>query len=378
MRVVKERDVRGKRVLIRCDFNVPLKNGRVADDARIRAALPTLRFLVKHAGKVVILTHVGRPKGVDPSLSTRPLVKPLEKLLRRKVAKLDDCINVAGEIDECRERVVLLENVRFYSEEKKNDARFARKLAGNGDVFVNDAFSACHREHASVVAVTRYVPSVAGFLVEKEVNALSRLERPKRPFVAVLGGVKVSTKIKAVESLVRRCDAVLIGGAMALTFAKALGYEVGKSRVEPGQVKAAKALVKKGRMKLMLPVDVACGTKEGSARKEYAINRIPKRLAALDIGSETLAAYEGVISSAKTVFWNGPVGLFEKRPFAKGTKGIARAIARNKGMTVVGGGDTVAAIDKFKVAGFSHVSTGGGASLRFIQGKKLPGLKPLS
>lgn len=377
MRVVKERDVRNKCVLCRVDFNVPVKNGRVVDDARIRAALPTVRFLAKYAKKVVLVAHLGRPGGkVSKELRLDPVARRLAKLLNRKITKLDECVGVVDDIDASKTKIVLLENVRFHKGEKQNSARFARQLASYADVFVNDAFGVCHRKHASVHAVTRYLPSFAGFLVEKEVKALSSLlKKPKRPFVAVLGGAKVADKIGLIQQLLPRVDAILVGGAMAFTFLKALKLETGKSIVDQTKVSVAKRLLRKGKGKIWLPVDVVVGSSlRAKSGKVYGTKSLPRSGVGMDLGPETQAIYAEAIREAKTVFWNGPLGFCDQAFFCKGTKSIARALSKSKAESVVGGGDTVGVVKNLK---FSHVSTGGGASLEFIEGKKLPGLEVL-
>jgi phosphoglycerate kinase len=375
---LKEADVSGKNVLVRVDYNVPLKKGRVVDDKRIRASLQTIKFLRSKKAKVILVSHLGRPDGkVVDDLRLAPVAESLSKLLKYPVHYEPDCIGASIE-DAVRGLhegdVMLLDNLRFYSEEEANDDGFAQKLATLADVYVNDAFSVSHRAHASVHAITKFLPSYAGFQLLKEVEVLSRLlKNPGRPFIAVLGGAKVSDKIGVIENLLKKVDAVLIGGAMMFTFYKALGYQVGKSKFEPDKVKLAKALLKKGRKKIMLPVDVAVQT-----RKICTSKKLYKNAIGLDIGPETQAVYAELIRHARTVFWNGPMGLFEKPAFAKGTASVAKAMARCKGVTVVGGGDSVAAVEKLHLEKkFTHVSTGGGASLEFLEGKKFPGISAL-
>jgi phosphoglycerate kinase len=384
MRSVKEADVKGKRVLVRVDFNVPLKNGKVADDKRIRAALPTIEFLRKRKAKVILMSHLGRPDGkVVDDLRLAPVASHLSKILKCPVHSMLDCIG--AEVEDAvyglhEGDVMLLDNLRFYPEEEKNDANFAQKLAALGEVYVNDAFGVSHRAHASVHAITKFLPSYAGFLLQKEVDALSGLlKNPKRPFVAVMGGAKVSDKIGVIENLLKKVDAVLVGGAMMFTFYKALGYEIGKSKFEADKVVLAKKLLKKGRKKIVLPVDVVVASStESKDCKVFPANKLSKNVMGLDIGPETRQVYSEMIREAKTVFWNGPMGLFENKSFAKGTFDIAKAMAKSRGVTVVGGGDSVAAIEKLKLEKkFTHVSTGGGASLEFLEGKKLPGIEVL-
>jgi 3-phosphoglycerate kinase len=384
MRSVKEADVAGRRVLVRVGFDVPLKKGKVADDKRLRAALPTINLLRKKKAKVILISHLGRPNGqVIDDLSLAPVAKALSKLLKYPVLYEPDCIG--SEVEEkVREMhdgdVLLLENLRFYPEEEKNDGGFAQKLAAVADIYVNDAFSVSHRANASISAITRFLPSYAGLSLETEVKMLSSLlKNPKRPFIAVMGGAKVSDKIGVIESLLSKVDSVLIGGAMMFTFYKALGYEIGKSKYEPDKVSLAKSLLKKGKKRIILPVDVvvAASTEKQDA-KVFSASKLPKSVMGLDIGPETQAVYAEIINKSKTVFWNGPMGMFEKKPFDRGTVAVAKAMAKCKGITVVGGGDSVAAIERAKLGGeFTFVSTGGGASLEFLEGKKLPGLVAL-
>ncbi|HLF54625.1 MAG TPA: phosphoglycerate kinase [Candidatus Nanoarchaeia archaeon] len=381
MRSLKEADVKGRRVLVRVDFNIPLKNGKVVDDKRIRAALPTIDFLRKKKAKVILISHLGRPDGkVVEDLRLEPIAHALSKMLKYPVHHEPDCI---GSDVEDRVRtlhdgdVLLLENLRFYPEEEADDDLFAQKLAAFADVYVNDAFGTCHRAHASVHAVTRYLPSYAGFLLEKEVKVLSSLlKNPKRPFVAVMGGAKVSDKIKVIENLLKRVDAILIGGAMMFTFYKALGYNIGKSKFEADKVALAKALLKKGKKKLALPIDVVVALSPKAKGKVMSSRSIPKSMMGLDIGPVTQQIYANIIRDAKTVFWNGPMGMFEVKRFAKGTLSIAKAMAECRGVTVVGGGETVSAVEKLSKK-FTHVSTGGGAALEFLEGKSLPGIAAL-
>ncbi len=381
MRSVKEADVAGKCVLVRVDFNVPLKDGKISDDKRIRAALPTIEFLRKKKAKVILMSHLGRPDGkVVEDLRLGPIALHLSKLLKHPVHYVFDCIgsDVEDNIRGLHEGdVLLLENLRFYAEEEANDAGFAQKLAALADVYVNDAFGVSHRAHASVHAVTKFLPSYAGFLLQKEVDILSNLlKSPKRPFIAIMGGAKVSDKIGVIESLLKKVDAILIGGAMMFTFYNALGYEVGKSKFESDKIALAKSLLKKGKRKLVLPVDVVVSASQDKKGKVCSVKKMPKSMLGLDIGPETQAIYTEIIREAKTVFWNGPMGLFENKEFAKGTFAVAKAMSKAKAVTVVGGGDSVAAVEKLKL-NFTHVSTGGGASLELLEGKKLPGVAAL-
>lgn len=389
-KTVRDIDVAGKRVLVRVDFNVPLdKNGNVTDDTRIREALPTITYLTGQGAKVILISHLGRPKGrVDEKYSMDPVVARLSELLGTKVNKIDDCI---GEVP--REAigkmnngdVLLLENVRFYQEEEKNDEKFARRLADLADIFVNDAFGTAHRAHASTEGVAEFLPAVAGFLMEKELNYLGRLlENPARPFVAILGGAKVSDKIAVVSNLLGKVDTLIIGGGMANTFLRAQGNDVGKSLLEADKVDLARGLLNEARAKgvnLLLPVDVvvAPAAAPDAQPKTVPVSQIPAEWMALDIGEKSVDLFAGALKGAKTVVWNGPMGVFEMAPFAAGTMAVARVLAGLDATTLVGGGDTVSAIKQAGVAGrITHISTGGGASLEFLEGKELPGIAALS
>ncbi len=378
MRSIKKAKVRGRRVLVRVDFNVPVKNGKVMDDSRIRASLPTIEWLKRKGAKVILMSHLGRPSKKDSSLSLKPVSKQLSKLLKKKVSFVGDCASplVQKTLSKMRNGdVVLLENLRFYSQEEADDEMFANYLASLADIYVNDAFGVSHRKNASVHAITKFIPSYAGFLLEKEVEVLSSLlKNPKKPFVVVLGGAKVSDKIGVIDSLAKKADIILLGGAMSGAFANALGYETGKTMIEPGSVGLAKKILKADKGKIALPLDVVGS--DGKKAKIFAVNRLPKNFAGLDIGPLTANIYAEVIREAKTVFWNGPMGLFEKKPFDRGSKAVALAMARCGGVTVVGGGDTVACVGDL-ARKMSHVSTGGGASLEFLEGKKLPGISAL-
>lgn len=387
---LEELDLKEKRVFVRVDFNVPYDaEGKVADDSRIVASLPTIRHVLKSGGKLILASHLGRPKGKrDPKYSLMPVAARLSELLEREVTFPEDCIGDAVKklVGEMREgEVILLENLRFHPEEEVNDPIFSERLAGLADIYVNDAFGTLHRAHASTVGMVPLVKDkAAGLLVLKEVQVLSRLlHEPARPFVAILGGAKVSDKLGVIENLLKLVDGLLIGGAMAYTFLKAKGVEVGASLVEDGKLHQAAKLLERAKTKdirLELPLDhvIARELKAGAEFKTTSGEAIPAGWMGLDVGPKTLEAYEAQILAAKTVLWNGPVGAFETPPFERGTVEIARTLAKSAGMTVVGGGDSLAAV---KVAGvgdkIGHLSTGGGATLEFLEGKTLPGLKAL-
>jgi phosphoglycerate kinase len=388
LRTVRDADVQGKRVLVRVDFNVPIENGKVLDDWRLRATLPTIRYLTERGAKVILLSHLGRPKGKrDEQFSLRPVAQRLSELLGQPVQFADDCVGEVAEQTVAQLQageVLLLENLRFHAGEEANNDSFAQQLARLGDVFVNDAFGAAHRAHASVHAITKFLPSYAGLLMEREVTHLSRLlEAPEKPFVAVLGGAKVSDKIGVIRNLLTKVDALLIGGAMAFTFLKAQGYETGKSLVEADKLDLANALLGEAREKgveLVLPVDVAVAESdaEDAATQVVPVTAIPADKAGYDIGPETANLFAERIRTAKTVFWNGPMGRFERTPFKAGTKAIAEALAQCSGTTVVGGGETAAAAFEFGIADkVTHVSTGGGAALELLEGRELPGIAVL-
>jgi phosphoglycerate kinase len=373
-------DVAGKRVLVREDLNVPLANGGIADDSRIKAAVPTLEHLAERGAKVIVMSHLGRPKGVDPSLSLRPVAVALSKELGREVRFADDCVGqeARGAVGRLKDgEVLLLENVRFHPEDEANDPEFANRLASLGELFVNDAFAASHRAHASVVGVAKRLPAYAGELMLAELAALHKaLDDPKRPLVAVVGGAKVSTKVGVLTHLLAKVDALLIGGAMANTFFRAQGFPTGAGLVEESALKDAAEVEEKGGKKLVLPVDLVCARKmeTGQALETVAADAVEPGWMALDIGPKSVAEFSEHIASAKTIVWNGPMGVAEIDDFSKGTKEVGEAIARSGAYTLVGGGDTVAAIDSLGLSGFSHVSTGGGATLEYLEGKVLPGV----
>jgi len=389
IQAIDKLELKGKRVFVRVDFNVPLsEKNEITDDTRIRLSLPTIRFMIEAGGKSILASHLGRPKGKrDLKFSLAPVAERLAQLLGKQVTLAPDCIGeeVQEQIERMKEgEVILLENLRFHPEEEKDEGNFSKALASLCDVYVNDAFGAAHRAHASTEGITRYVKTVAaGFLMIKEIESLEKaLINPKKPYVAILGGAKVSDKIGVVENLLNRVTTLLIGGGMAYTFLKAKGFEVGKSLVEEDQMDFSLNLLKKaeGKIRLVLPADhVAAERMDIQARRQIVRNgRIPKDWVCLDIGPETVRVFSEEIRMAKTVVWNGPMGVFEMEPFSGGTFAIARAVADSSAFSIVGGGDSVAAVNKAGVADkVSHISTGGGASLEFLEGKKLPGIEAL-
>lgn len=385
---IRDIDVAGKRVLVRVDFNVPMQDGKITNDMRILKVIPTIKYLQEQGAKIILMTHLGRPKGkVVPEMSVKPVAERLSSILGQKVLFAEDCGGPASRKVTAKMKngqVALLENLRFYPEEEKNDSAFAQSLAELGEVFVNDAFGTAHRAHASTEGVTRYLPAVAGFLTEKEILVLSEtLENPSRPFVVILGGAKVSDKIFVIENLLQKADCLLIGGAMANTFLKAQGYHVGISKVETDKLDIAKELLnkaKKGGVKVVLPQDLVV-TKEFSAEavsEVVTVQAMPEDKMALDIGPATVESFGKIIAQAGTIVWNGPLGVYEFAEFAQGTNEIVGAVAASPAKTVIGGGDVVAAVEKTGLTGkIYHISTGGGASLSFLGGKVLPGIVAL-
>ncbi len=379
MKTITDLNLEGKRVLIRADFNVPLDDeGNITDTEKLERTLPTIRYALDKAKQVVLMSHLGRPKGeVVQKLKMDGVARKLSELLGEEVAKVDDCVDV--ELPE--KRVVLLENLRFHKEEKENDEAFAKKLTSHGDVYVNDAFGTAHRAHASVEAVTRFLPSAAGFLLAKEVQFLSKAtDNPAHPYITILGGSKISTKLEIIESLIKRSDKLLLGGAMIFTFYKSQGHEIGKSLVEDEFMGKARELLGKYPDKLVLPTDVVVASefKEDAVHKVVTIDKMPADWIGLDIGPQTIAAYKEILKGAALVVWNGPMGVFEMPAFAKGTAEIGRALAEIDGITIVGGGDSAAAVNKLGLRdGIDHVSTGGGASMEFLEGKPMPALAAL-
>ena len=387
-KTIRDIELKGKRVLIRCDFNVPLdSNQNITDDTRIRAALPTLEYLVTQGAKVVVMSHLGRPKGkAAAEFSLAPVAVRLAELLGKQVEFADSDVVVDDSVKEKVAAlkdgdVLLLQNVRFRKEEIDNEPGFAKELASLGDVFVQEAFGTAHRAHASTAGVADYLPCVSGFLIEKEVKFLgSALQNPQRPFVAIMGGAKVGDKIKVIENLLTKVDTLIIGGGMSYTFYKAMGLEIGTSILDADNIDLAKMLLEKAtslNVKLLLPVDIVCADKFSNDAKyqTYSRDQIPSDMMGLDIGEETIKLYSEEIAKAKTVVWNGPMGVFEMENFAKGTKAIAEALATSDATTIIGGGDSAAAVEQFGLADkMSHISTGGGASLEFLEGKILPGI----
>ena len=382
---VTDIDVKGKRVLVRVDYNVPIKDDKVTDDTRIVAAMPTLEYLLEHSAAVILFSHLGRPKGgPDPKYSLKPVVAHLSGLLGRPVAFVDDCVGPVAEAASKALKageVLVLENTRFHPEEEKNDPELAKKMASLADVYVNDAFGSAHRAHASTEGVAHYLPAVAGFLMEKEIQYLGQaIADPKRPFVAILGGAKISDKIGVIRNLLTKADQVLIGGGMANTFFKAQGYSVGDSLYEEEALETAQQLLQSGTLNLYLPIDVVIGDRfDAEAEKKIiAAASVPDGWRILDIGPKTVIAFGKTLAGAGTIVWNGPMGVFEFPRFAEGTVGVAKAVAASKAVSIVGGGDSVAAINQAGLAEqITHISTGGGASLEMLEGLELPGLVAL-
>jgi phosphoglycerate kinase len=388
-RTIRDVDPSGKKVLVRVDFNVPLADGAVADDTRVRAALPTIKYLLEHGAAIALCSHLGRPKGPDPKLSLKPVAGRLGELLGRDVRLLPDSVGPAVREAVARLRpgdVVLLENVRFHPEEEKNEPAFAKELASGYDLYVNDAFGAAHRAHASTEGVAKILPAYAGLLLEKELLVLGGLvSAPDRPFLAIIGGAKVSTKIDVLRALLARVDALAIGGGMANTFLLATGHKIGRSLAEPDRASEARAILDDAKAqgkRVLLPADVLCAPSVDEAGASAAtvrgIDDVSDDLAIVDIGPRTIERYAEEIRRAKTIFWNGPVGVFEIPAFATGTKRVAELLAASGAATVVGGGESVQAVEELGLAAkMTHVSTGGGASLELIEGKTLPGVEAI-
>ncbi|QHJ71859.1 phosphoglycerate kinase [Planococcus halotolerans] len=386
---MKDLDLKGKRIFCRVDFNVPMKDGEVTDDTRIRAAVPTIEYLVENGAKVILASHLGRPKGeVNEETRLAAAGARLSELLHKDVKNLKESVGetVEKEIGNMQEGdILLLENVRFHAGEEKNDETLAKSFADLADVFVNDAFGAAHRAHASTAGIAKHLPSVSGLLLEKELDVLGKaLSEPERPFTAIIGGAKVKDKIGVIDHLLDKVDNLLIGGGLSYTFIKAKGYEIGNSLVEEDKLELAKTFIQKAEekgVKFYLPIDatVASEFSKDAETKQVKIEEIPSDWMGLDIGPETVELYRNVIKDSKLVIWNGPMGVFEMEPFANGTRSVAEAMAETEAYTVIGGGDSAAAVEKFNVAErMDHISTGGGASLEFMEGKELPGVTALT
>lgn len=384
-KTIADIDLKGKKVLVRVDFNVPIKEGKVSDDTRIKAAMPTIKYMLDKGAALILCSHLGRPKeGPDPQFSMKPVADHLSKLLGKPVAFAEDCIGpVAEKAAKALQPgdVLVLENTRFHKEETKNNEEMSRQLASLADIYVNDAFGSAHRAHSSTEGVAHILPAVAGFLMEKEIQYLGgAIADPKRPFVAILGGAKISDKIGVIRNLLTKADSVLIGGGMANTFFKAQGYPVGNSLVEDEALDTARELLKDSSGKLRLPVDVviADSMESTAAIKTMSMGPVPDGWRILDVGPETVASFAKVISGAGTVVWNGPMGVFEDSRFANGTFGVAKSVAESKATSIIGGGDSVSAVNKAGLAEkITHISTGGGASLEMLEGLTLPGVAAL-
>lgn len=386
-KTVRDVEVKGKKVIVRCDFNVPMKDGKITDDTRIKAALPTIGYLLENGAAVILMSHMGRPKGeAKMEFSLAPVAERLSGYLETEVRfksspeVVDDEIKKEAAGLKAGE-VFLLENVRFRKEETDNNPEFAKELASLAEIFVQEAFGTAHRAHASTAGIAAYLPAVSGFLIEKEVKFLgSAVENPKRPFVAIMGGAKVGDKIPVIENLLTKVDALIIGGGMSYTFYKAMGLEIGTSILDSDNVELAKSLIEKAKklgVKLLLPIDIVCAKEfdNNSESKVFNKESIPSDYMGLDIGPETIELYREALSKAATVVWNGPMGVFEMDNFAKGTRAVAQILADIDAITIIGGGDSAAAVEKFGLADrMSHISTGGGASLEFLEGKVLPGI----
>jgi len=386
---VRDIDVSGKRVFVRVDFNVPLENGVITDDTRIRETLPTIRYLIEKGAKVILASHLGRPKGkVVEEMRLTPAAKRLSELLGKPVAKADEAVGpaVKAMVDAMKDGdVLVLENVRFYPGEEKNDPELAKQFAELADIYVNDAFGSAHRAHASTEGIAHYLPAVSGFLMEKEISVLGKvLSNPERPFTAIIGGAKVKDKIGVIENLLNLADNVIIGGGLAYTFIKALGHDIGNSLLDEEKIDLALGFINKAKEKgvnFLLPVDVVVADKfaADANTKVVGIDAIPAGWEGVDIGPKTRELYADVIKKSKLVVWNGPMGVFEMEPFSHGTRAVAQACAETEAYTVIGGGDSAAAVEKFNLADkMDHISTGGGASLEFMEGKALPGVVALN
>ena len=389
-KTIEDIAVAGKKVLVRCDFNVPLdENKNITDENRLNGALPTIKYLVGEGAKVILCSHLGRPKGeFNEKYSLKPVAKRLSEMLGQEVKMASDVIGdsakaIAADLKDGE--VMLLENVRYHKEEEKNDAEFSKKLAEFADIYVNDAFGTAHRAHASTAGVADYIPAVCGYLIQKEIEIMGgALSNPERPFVAILGGAKVSDKIGVIENLLEKVDFLIIGGGMAYTFLKAKGYEIGTSICEDEKLDLARSLMEKAQAKgveLLLPIENVCASEfsNDAERKIVPSDNIPADFMGMDIGPKTIELFSEVIKKAKTVIWNGPMGVFEFSNFAEGTKAVAKAVAESGAITIIGGGDSAAAVEQLGYADkMTHISTGGGASLEFLEGIELPGIAALN
>lgn len=386
-KTVRDVELKGKKVLCRCDFNVPMKDGEITDDFRIVSSLPTVKYLIEQGARVILMSHMGKPKGEPkPELSLGPVALRLTELLGQEVKFISCPTVISDSVREMAEglsdgEVMLLENTRYRAEETKSEEPFTGELASLGELFVNDAFGTAHRDHSSTAGIARYLPTVSGFLIEKEVKFLGdALDKPERPFVAIMGGAKVGDKIPVIENLMKKVDTIIIGGGMTYTFFKAKGYEIGKSILDSDSIELSGELLRKAEaagVKIMLPVDTLCTDdfSENNVVEVYDADKIPAELMGMDIGPKTIAIYEEEIAKAKTIVWNGPMGVFENPKFEAGTKAVAQALADSDAVTVIGGGDSAAAVEQFGLKDrMTHVSTGGGASMEFLEGKVLPGI----
>ena len=389
-KTVKDINVSSKFVLLRCDFNIPMKDGHISDDGRIKAALPTIQYLMKSEAKLIIMSHMGRPKGKpQPSLSLAPVAERLGELVNRKVIFIpspevvdEDVRNAARALESGQ--ILLLENTRFRKEETENRENFSKELAALGEIFVNDAFGTAHRAHCSTVGVAEYMPAVSGFLIDREVAYLGgAVDEPKRPLLAIMGGAKVRDKIALIENLLKKVDTLIIGGGMSYTFLKAKGYEIGQSLLDIDSVPLAKSIMKKANeqnVKLILPVDIVCAKEfdNDAERGIFAADNIPGDMMGMDMGPESIKLFEGAVKNAGTIIWNGPIGVFEMENFSKGTGAVAEMLAESNALTIIGGGDSAAAVNSFGLAEkMDHISTGGGASMEYLEGKILPGIAVL-
>jgi len=390
-KTVRDIEVKGKKAFVRCDFNVPFADsGQISDDSRIKAAIPTIKYLIENGAGVILSSHLGRPDGTpDMNFSLKPVADRLSELLGKKILFISSPQVVSEEVKEAAANlgagdVMLIENVRFRKEETKNGADFAKELAGLGDIFVNDAFGSAHRAHASTAGVASFLPAVSGFLMEKEITFLGdTVEKAERPFIAILGGAKVKDKIPVIENLMKKVDVLILGGGMAYTFLCAKGYPTGQSLLEAEQVDLVKGILEKAKsanVKILLPEDIKVAREFKNDTETFFVDsdKIPDHMMGLDIGPKTMELYKAEILKAKTILWNGPMGVFEMPSFALGTKAVAEAMAQSSGVTVIGGGDSAAAVSQFGLSSaMTHVSTGGGASLEFLEGKELPGVAVL-